>query len=130
MWHFHTMHNGHPHSRSRMIALHLLGGLFHAVVLSLFFGLFIMLLWNNLMPDIIGAARIGYFQAVGLLLLARLLFGGRSLGFAGHMRHPRRHGPEAWREYDEWWRQVGEKYMCCRPEDPRNKDENTDEPQS
>ena len=35
-----------------------------------------MLLWNWLMPDIFGLATIGFWQALGLLALARILFGG------------------------------------------------------
>lgn len=37
-----------------------------------------MLLWNWLMPELFGLGRIGYLQALGLMLLARLLFGGGS----------------------------------------------------
>jgi hypothetical protein len=39
-------------------------------------------LWNALMPPIFGLPAIGYWQALGLLLLGRLLFGG--LGGWGH----------------------------------------------
>ena len=35
-----------------------------------------MLLWNALVPAIIGWSAINYWQAVGLLILCRLLFGG------------------------------------------------------
>lgn len=34
----------------------------------------LMLLWNWLMPTIFGLAAIGYFKALGLYLLARILF--------------------------------------------------------
>jgi hypothetical protein len=40
------------------------------------FGVAVMLLWNALMPQIFGLAPIGYLQAVGLLALARAIFGG------------------------------------------------------
>ena len=40
------------------------------------FGAAVMLLWNALMPQIFGLFRISYLQAAGLLLLARILFGG------------------------------------------------------
>jgi hypothetical protein len=33
-------------------------------------------LWNALLPAIFGLPAIGFWQAVGLLLLGRLLFGG------------------------------------------------------
>lgn len=38
-----------------------------------------MLLWNALMPDLFGLASIGYWQAAGLMVLARLLFGTPSV---------------------------------------------------
>jgi hypothetical protein len=42
-----------------------------------------MLLWNALLPAIIaGVSAISYWQAAGLMLLARLLFGG-----FGHAKH-------------------------------------------
>ncbi|MDR1023471.1 MAG: hypothetical protein LBL94_09420 [Prevotellaceae bacterium] len=39
-------------------------------------GLAVMLLWNKLVPDIFGLATLNFSQAVGLFVLARLLFGG------------------------------------------------------
>ena len=35
-----------------------------------------MLLWNALMPAIFGLTAITFWQALGLMILARLLFGG------------------------------------------------------
>ena len=40
------------------------------------FGAAVMLLWNELMPALFKFQQIGYLQAVGLLILARILFGG------------------------------------------------------
>ncbi|MEL5894621.1 hypothetical protein AAE250_14145 [Bacteroides sp. GD17] len=39
------------------------------------FGAAIMLLWNAVMPAILGAACISFWQALALFVLARLLFG-------------------------------------------------------
>lgn len=44
----------------------------------------IMLLWNALIPSIIGWSAINYWQAAGLLVLSKLLFGGM-----GHHWHHR-----------------------------------------
>jgi hypothetical protein len=47
-----------------------------AVIAVLFFfgkPLVIMLLWNMLMPGIFGITTIGYFKALGLYLLARII---------------------------------------------------------
>ena len=40
------------------------------------FSVIAMLLWNALMPEIFGLAALSYWQAAGLLVLARILFGG------------------------------------------------------
>jgi Na+-driven multidrug efflux pump len=49
-------------------------------------GFVIMSLWNGLMPAIFGWKLIGYWQAIGLLILCRMLFGGFR-GRGGHWRH-------------------------------------------
>ena len=48
------------------------------------FGVAVMLLWNALMPQIFAFPRINYLQAAGLLILARLLFGGIGGDRLGH----------------------------------------------
>lgn len=48
-----------------------------------------MLLWNALLPAIFGVTIINYWQALGLLVLGRLLFGG--FGKGGGWHHFRRH---------------------------------------
>jgi hypothetical protein len=39
-------------------------------------GLVVFALWNLLMPPILGLRAIGFWQALGLFLLSRVLFGG------------------------------------------------------
>ena len=54
-------------------------------------GLAVMLLWNAVIPSAIPSAnKLNYLQAVGLLLLSRILFGGF-----------RRHGPRG--RFKEGW---------------------------
>jgi hypothetical protein len=54
-----------------------------------------MLLWNAILPDVIAAKPIGFWQALGLLALSRILFGGfRGPGGRGRFRS----GGTAWRE--------------------------------
>jgi len=48
------------------------------------FGAVTMLLWNALMPQIFALPILNYWQAAGLMLLARLLFGGFMHDMAGH----------------------------------------------
>lgn len=38
-------------------------------------GAVVMLLWNAIIPSVIGWGALSYLQAVGLLLLCRVLFG-------------------------------------------------------
>ncbi|HEY2861053.1 MAG TPA: hypothetical protein VGJ21_21770 [Terracidiphilus sp.] len=44
-------------------------------------GLVVMQLWNWLLPDLFGWRELTFWQALGLLALSRILFGG--LGFRG-----------------------------------------------
>ena len=47
----------------------------------------VMQLWNGLLPDLFaGVSRIGYWQAFGVLVLSRILFGGLRGGGTGHWR--------------------------------------------
>lgn len=65
------------------------------IAASLLAGLVVMLLWNALLPVIFGVAKITLIQAIGLLILSRILFGGfpgRRRGYGGHPRHKK------WRE--------------------------------
>lgn len=53
----------------------------------------VMQLWNCLLPDLFaGVSRLGYWQALGVLVLSRILFGGLRGGGPGH-----------WREHRERW---------------------------
>lgn len=50
------------------------------------FGAVTMWLWNWLMPTIFKLPAIGFWQAVGILLLSQLLFRGCQVGRAGRGR--------------------------------------------
>jgi hypothetical protein len=53
-------------------------------------------LWNWLIPDIFGFKSITVWQALGLLLLSRILFGGFR-GWPGHHRRSwKRHMQKRW----------------------------------
>jgi hypothetical protein len=53
----------------------------------------VMLLWNALLPAIAHVTAITYWQAAGLLLLCRILFGGVPFGKGSRGRF--RNGPPA-----------------------------------
>ena len=46
------------------------------ILLMIVVGFTIMLLWNWLVPQLFNGSQIGFWQALGLFLLARILFGG------------------------------------------------------
>jgi hypothetical protein len=58
---------------------------------------FVMLLWNWLTPELFGWHMIGYGQAVGILLLCKILFGGFR-GRGGPGMHWRRRMMERWEQ--------------------------------
>ncbi len=58
------------------------------IALAFLFGLVIKLLWNALMPEIFGLSEIGYWQGVGLFILARILFGGMPRGSCEDKKPP------------------------------------------
>jgi hypothetical protein len=65
-----------------------LKGLKFAVFALLFFTVFsfvVMHLWNWLIPALFGAHLITFWQAVGLLVLCKILFGGFRGGPGRHM---------------------------------------------
>ncbi len=46
------------------------------VAAALALGWAVMFLWNAILPEVVGARPLNFWQAVGLLVLCRLLFGG------------------------------------------------------
>jgi hypothetical protein len=58
-------------------------------------GWIVELLWNGLLPPLFGWRTVTFWQALGLLVLCRILFGG--LGFRGsHGSSVRRRMTERW----------------------------------
>ena len=59
-----------------------------ALLFVALFGFVVMALWNWLTPALFGWKVIGYWQALGLVILCRILFGGRgSMAHGGRWRH-------------------------------------------
>lgn len=91
--------------------------------LALLFGYVVMLLWNWLIPAIFGLGIINFWQAVGIVILAKLLFGGfGSGGGRSKGRSKRRFGKRIgarlkercaengiseWKLYDQYWEEEG-----------------------
>ena len=97
---------------ARLIMLGI-GGVAFAALFALILGIVVQWLWNWLMPDIFGLKQISYWEAFGLLFLARLLFGG-----FGHHHRPHRPGrskschdrdhSDHWKKYGHFWQEKGD----------------------
>jgi hypothetical protein len=75
-----------------------------AVLFALVLGIFLEWLWNWLMPGIFGLPAITYWQAFGLLVLARLLFGRFGVH---HPKPSRRHPLREAMEGERPWHRPG-----------------------
>jgi len=73
--------------RGKRTMLHILKWIGIILALALVLGLIVQLLWNWLMPEIFGLARITILQGIGMLVLTRLLFGrmGQRRDHAGYL---------------------------------------------
>ena len=47
------------------------------------FGLLVMTLWNAILPEVLGVKAITFLQALGILVLSKILFGGFGGGKGG-----------------------------------------------
>jgi hypothetical protein len=122
-----------------------LGGLALAVIFGFAFGYFVKLLWNWLMPSLFGFKLITFWQAFGIVILGKLIFGSsHASGRHGH-DHGRMHSMKwrkrvhmredwapngdygNWRYYEDYWKTEGktayEAYLQ-RMKAQGNKDEN------
>ncbi|MTI30227.1 hypothetical protein [Xanthovirga aplysinae] len=99
-----------------MIACVLLG-IVAAIGFAVLFGFIVMWLWNALMPELFGLKEINYWQAVGILILFKILFGG----FGGSSNNKSSSKKKAdssdksykndfskWELYDKFWEEEGE----------------------
>jgi hypothetical protein len=62
-----------------------------------FFALFtwvVMLLWNWLVPELFHGPELNYWQTLGILILAKILFAG--------MGSPRHRHPSSWKDKQTW----------------------------
>lgn len=51
------------------------------------FSAIVMWLWNALLPDILGVNPVTYWQAMGILVLSKILFGNFGGGGSKHKSH-------------------------------------------
>jgi len=80
------------------------------VIFSFIGGEVVMLLWNWLAPELFGFRQITFWQALGLLALCRILFGGFGLSGGGARSNARRRmaerceqmNPEEREKFRQW----------------------------
>ena len=83
-----------------------------AVAGAVVFGGAVMHLWNSILPDLIHVGTISFWQALGILILSKILFGDGWIhrgGHWGHRRHQWMHMSEEEREKfrAEWKQRCG-----------------------
>lgn len=95
-----------------------------------------MLLWNWLMPDLFGLPTLNYWKALGVLILAKIIFGfgfgnSNESGKKKKMRKkwankqqcsPRRDFSD-WELYDQFWKEEGEASFKAYVEHKRKQNE-------
>ena len=97
MWRDHSNH----HRKSRPPKI-----IFFALVAGLFiigFSVVVMFLWNAILPDLLGVNEIHFWQAAGLLILSRILFGGFpfSKSYKNHTSRRRAYWKDKWMNLSE-----------------------------
>lgn len=86
-------HTAHKRPRTAFrVAGWIAAGIGIALLFALLFAVVVRLLWNWLMPGLFGLPAIGYLQAFGLVVLAKILFGG----FGSHHGRYRREWAHDW----------------------------------
>ena len=98
-----------------------IGGLF-AIAFIMLFAYITMRLWNWLMPEIFGLITIDYWQALGIIILAKIFFGGfgNYKSRKSDNKSKNRSKPQYtnkgfksdfsnWKYYDKFWEEEGEK---------------------
>jgi len=101
----------------------------------------LMRLWNWLMPDLFGVGTVTYWQALGIFVLAKLLFGfgggggGKSKGSSSHKKKvkssnkcsPWRRDFDEWKHYDQFWKEEGEEAFKTYVEKIKNENHDKSE---
>ena len=119
----------------KVIAMVILG-----VLIFLLANYLLMRLWNWLMPDLFGVGTVTYWQALGVFVLAKLLFGfggggGKSKGGTSHKKKikssntcmPWRRDFDEWKHYDQFWKEEGEEAFKTYVEKIKNENHDKSE---
>ena len=97
----------------------------------------LMRLWNWLLPDLFGAPMINYWQALGIMVLAKLIFGFGGSGGGkskskqkSDFKSSRKCGSlrsdfDEWKHYDNFWKEEGESAYKAYLEKIKNENHDT-----
>jgi hypothetical protein len=125
-------------TKVRKVVTMVVGGIVMVAVFCIAIGFVVQFLWNSTVTTLFAFAPITFWQAVGILVLAKIFFGFGGGGFRPHRRwNEPRHwrkaaklgpdapdDPEAYREY---WREEGkaafEAYLERKVREPREEPE-------
>lgn len=85
----------------------IIAGLCFATFFAFLFGGIVKHLWNYTIADIFNVSELTYLQAVALIVLARLLFGGFGPKdhVKGHVHQKMRN--KFCKDYNEYWKEEG-----------------------
>lgn len=75
------------------------------IIAILLFSAVVMGLWNAILPEVIGVKTITFLQALGILLLSKILFGGFGRRGGWHNKHY------------QWKNKMQEKLASMTPEE-------------
>ena len=100
------------------------------IAMVIVIGFAVMYLWNWLMPEIFDLQTINYWQAMGILVLSKILFGGcghkskccgSKHGNQGQWKHKFKHKWSNMSEEDKskWQEKFG---YCCEPKSKKADD--------
>jgi len=116
-------------------------GFIGVAALAVLFGYFVMLLWNWLMPEIFGLPTLNFWQAVGIVILSRLIFGGFKHGHkrdAKYHNHPKfidkfinkekwehHMNKTDWKYLNKYWKEKGKEDFRSFVEEEKKKEKNS-----
>ncbi|NDV14419.1 hypothetical protein GO009_00145 [Muricauda sp. TY007] len=118
----------------KIVAMVILG-----ILIFLLANYLLMRLWNWLMPELFGVGTVTYWQALGIFVLAKLLFGfgggggGKSKGKSSHKKKIKssnkcgswRRDFDEWKHYDQFWKEEGEEAFKAYVEKIKNENHDT-----
>ncbi len=102
---------------------HCLKVVLYVAVATVLFGFLVRELWNWLMPELFGLHTITFWQALGLFLLSKILFGGFHKGGRGGRGRWKEDMKQRWEgmsaeEREKFRAGMRERKGWCRPERP------------